>query len=81
MDQCTLEVFEDGAVQFTPITAPEAGDQAEVDDLTVHTESNGCWVTLDWCKNPGNGIPQCTCKGCSWNACISNCKQLIKKTC
>lgn len=81
MEDCRIELSEDGSATFTPNYSAEGSDHADADEIAVPGEANGCWVVLEWCKNPGTGVPQCTCSGCTKIGCLSNCVSLIQKNC
>lgn len=81
MEACKLEMFEDGSITSTPTPSAESTNDPGVDDIAVTLESNGCWVTLEWCNKPGPVGAECTCKGCTLSQCVHHCNALVKKTC
>jgi hypothetical protein len=40
-----------------------------------------CWVTLEWCSEPGTGDAVCTFTNCTISRAISACESLIGSTC
>jgi hypothetical protein len=59
----------------------EEGDS--LSDTPFIGASSGCWVTLDYCRDPNQGgFPSCRQNGqCSRNAYKNNCMSLIKSNC
>lgn len=93
-DQKTLGLVKDGELDsylhdmasFDPSTTPLRGGSREDADSNVSYDANddarSCWVTLDWCSEPGTGYVVCHQNGgCTRERFIQVCWSLYNDIC
>jgi hypothetical protein len=72
----------DGSIVTIRDATGENLASAQAIDGERSVEANGCWVTLQWCSEPGTGDAVCTQNGqCTLQQFVEACLSLIEDIC